>query len=148
MTPKKKSLSIKRAQAIVRKKALVPLNAQVSAARIDATSGRPQPRRRAVSNALEQSLDRQNAYSSLVGQNPSNDFPARSGTMAKSLPALPQQVLERLTKAYGVTMVPRETARKPLPLPVDSPDGVRVVTSAAKHVIETHSEVIKKLADR
>ena len=53
-----------------------------------------------------------------------------------------------MKKSYGVTLKAKTEKQKPVPMTLSNKEGSRVVLSAAKRVITTHSKVIKALASR
>jgi hypothetical protein len=53
-----------------------------------------------------------------------------------------------MKKTYGVVLKPRQEKLRPVEMSLASPEGSRVVMSAAKRVIATHEKVIKALANR
>lgn len=58
------------------------------------------------------------------------------------------QKVEQMKKSYGVTLKAKTEKQKPVPMTLSNKEGSRVVLSAAKRVITTHSKVIKALASR
>lgn len=53
-----------------------------------------------------------------------------------------------MKKTYGIELKVKESKQRPVPMTLSSKEGSRVVLSAAKRVITTHSKVIKALAKR
>ncbi|MDY7540242.1 hypothetical protein QN372_10130 [Undibacterium sp. RTI2.1] len=53
-----------------------------------------------------------------------------------------------MKKTYGVVLETVREKQKPVPMNLSNKEGSRVVLSAAKRVISTHSKVIKALANR
>ena len=53
-----------------------------------------------------------------------------------------------MKKTYGVELKARTGTQKPVAMTLSNTEGSRVVLSAAKKVIQTHSKVIKALANR
>lgn len=55
---------------------------------------------------------------------------------------------KEMKKTYGITLKTRPGKQRPVPMTLSKEEGSRVVLSAAKRVITTHSHVIKALAKR